>query len=226
MNSKIKKIIKKRIYQFIPILLLFCSINTFCQEIPSLERERYIPNLCPSTNNILKFNWFKKFFHPCQTFSEGFKVTNECFDKHPFKVSISAVISLSNKGVELYFNKLSLKKVPPSWGTKVFVGFKILDTRKKSSFKVKKTREIPVNLLNYQFSNRPKQVMIIYGPQKEGGQDEYENLIENELEKVNDRGHFRFYLTISNEDRTDVLNLPGPRLKDLPRKIKQRNTCQ
>ena len=139
---------------------------------------------------------------------------------------MSAVISLSNKGVELYFNNLSLKKVPPSWGSKIFVGFKILDTRKKSSFKVKKTREIPINLLNYQFSNRPKQIMIIYGPQQEGGQDEYENLIENELEEVNDRDHFRFYLTISNEDRTDVLNLPGPTLEGLPRKIKQRNTCQ
>ena len=65
--------------------------------------------------------------------------------------------------------------------------------------------------------------MTIYGPQKEGGQDKYDNLIENELERVNDDDNFRFYLRVSNKDRSIVIDLPGPILEDLPQKIKQRN---
>ena len=93
------------------------------------------------------------------------------------------------------------------------------------SLKVKEKREISVDLHNHQFLGRPKQIMTIYGPQKEGGQDKYDNLIENELERVNDGHNFRFYLRVSNKDRAIVIDLPGPILEDLPQKIKQRNTC-
>ncbi|MBG09242.1 MAG: hypothetical protein CME68_10820 [Halobacteriovoraceae bacterium] len=226
MNSKIKNLVKKVFFVLIPLFLFFYDLDSFSQETPSLKREQKILHLCPNTNNILKFKWLKKFFHPCQTFTESFKLTNECYDKYPLKVSITAVISLSNRGIELYFKNLKIKKASNSWGDKVFIGFKILDDKKNLSFKVKEHREITIELVEQQFSGRHKQIMTIYGPQREGGQDKYENLIENELEKINDLGHFRFFLTISSEDRGDTLHLPGPILKDLPNKIKQRNTCE
>ena len=139
---------------------------------------------------------------------------------------MDGTISLSNKGIEFYLKKLKLTNIPKSWGNRVFIGFKVLDKNKDLSFKVKEHREIKVELINQQFLDKPKKFMTIYGPQREGGQDEHENLIENELEELDERSHFRFYLTISSEDRDDTLHLPGPILKDLPRKIKQRNTCQ
>ena len=224
-NSKTKNLVRKTLLISIPILLIFYSANSFGQAPNLSKRDLSIPNLCPTTKSILKFNWFKKVFHPCQTFSEVFTVSNECFDKQPFKLSMSAVISLSDRGVELYFTKLRLNKIPPSWGNKVFLGFKILDTNRKMSLKVKEKREISVDLHNHQFIGRPKQIMTIYGPQKEGGQDKYDNLIENELERVNDGHNFRFYLRVSNKDRGIVIVLPGPILENLPQKIKQRNTC-
>ena len=213
MDSKLKPPLALSSWLF---FFFFGTKVSFSTESTYQNRNLDIPLLCPKTNHILKFSWLKKVFQPCQAFKEDFTLTNTCFNRDPFSVSVTGSLFLSTKGVELKFKAIKLEKTPQNWGEKIFIGFKILDETQKKFFKVKEIREISLKIKDGQFSGRPESTMVIYGSKNEGGQDQYETLIENDLEGVNKKGVFRFYLTLKVMDEMTYFNSQALFLKTSP----------
>ncbi len=183
--------------------------------------------VCPGTPSSLRFSWLSKFFHPCRSYNKEFLFNNHCKSKDPFKVHSRSKFFVSSNGITLHFFDLSINSVPPSWGEKLSLGFEVVDQNSNQKYKTKETSEAVIKISdghyirNGGFLNEIR----IYGPAREGGQDEGGNLIENQFLGINPKGQFRFNFLVYSDGRNDMLKIPGPLLKDLSKKLKQRNTC-
>ena len=183
-------------------------------------------NVCPGTPSSLRFSWFSKIFHPCRSYNKEFLFNNHC-KKDPLKISSRSKFFISSNGVTLHFFDLSISSVPPNWGEKLSLGFEIVDKDSNQLFKTKETSEAVIKISDGHYNRNGEFLneIRIYGPAREGGQDEGGNLIENQFQGINPKGQFRFNFLVYSDGRNDMLKIPGPLLKDLPKKLKQRNTC-
>jgi hypothetical protein len=185
-------------------------------------------NVCPGTPSSLRFSWFSKIFHPCRAYNKEFQFNNDCKKNDPFKVDSRSKLFIDSNSVSLHFFELSLKGIPPNWGKNLTLGFEIVNKNSKKNFKTKSFAEIPVTITNGTIDSDQNSLdePRIYGPGLEGGQDKAGNLIENQFDGIEKTGQFRFYFLVYSEGRNDFLRIPGPILKNFPKKLKQRNTCR